>query len=194
MLRGSGFAFQQDGAAARGPATVAERLFGLSSLLTPFFLGTVVGAIAVGRVPVGNAAGDAVTSWLNPLSLLIGALFVATVRLPRGRVPRQRRPPRRRADLERYFTARALGAAVAAGVLAIAGLVVLHDDARYVYDGLTGDGLPLVIASALCGAARARPAPPRRAPGRRARWRSARSSPWSGAGASPSTPTCSRRC
>ncbi len=31
-----------------------------------------------GRVPVGNAAGDAVTSWLNPLSLLIGVLFVAT--------------------------------------------------------------------------------------------------------------------
>jgi len=29
--------------------------------------GGVVGAIAGGRVPVGNAAGDAVTSWLNPL-------------------------------------------------------------------------------------------------------------------------------
>ena len=37
-----------------------------------------VGAIAGGRVPVGNATGDAVTSWLNPLSLVIGALFVAT--------------------------------------------------------------------------------------------------------------------
>ena len=41
-------------------------------------MGTVVGAIAGGRVPVGNAAGDPVTSWLNPLSLLTGALFVAT--------------------------------------------------------------------------------------------------------------------
>ena len=57
---------------------MAVTLFGLASVLTPFFMGTVVGAIAGGRVPVGNAAGDIVTSWLNPLSLMIGALFVAT--------------------------------------------------------------------------------------------------------------------
>jgi cytochrome bd ubiquinol oxidase subunit II len=56
-------------------------------------------------------------------------------------------------DLERYFAARALGAAVAAGVLAVAGIFVLHADARYIYDGLVDEGLPLVIASAVCGAA-----------------------------------------
>ncbi len=77
VLRGAGFAFH--GVAARaGGRRVAEVLFGVSSVLTPFFMGTVVGAIASGRVPVGNATGDAVTSWLNPLSLLVGALFVAT--------------------------------------------------------------------------------------------------------------------
>src|SRR5215216_4395136 len=104
-------------------------------------MGTVVGAIAGGRVPVGSAAGDAVTSWLNPLSLVIGALFVATSAYVsavflvsdsrRAGVP----------DLERYFTARATAAAVAAGVLAVAGLVALRADARYVFDGLVGDGL-----------------------------------------------------
>jgi cytochrome d ubiquinol oxidase subunit II len=40
-----------------------------------------------------------------------------------------------------------------AGALAVAGIVALHADARYVYDGLTGDALPLEIFSALCGAA-----------------------------------------
>ena len=40
-----------------------------------------------------------------------------------------------------------------AGALATAGLVALHSDARYVYDGLTSDALPLVIASLVCGAA-----------------------------------------
>jgi hypothetical protein len=35
----------------------------------------------------------------------------------------------------------------------VAGLVALRSDARFVYDGLTSDGLPLVIASPLCGAA-----------------------------------------
>ncbi len=76
VLRGSGFAFHKTARRLRG-ARLAERLFGLSSLLTPFFMGTVVGAVAGGEVPVGNAAGDPVASWLNPLSLLIGALFVA---------------------------------------------------------------------------------------------------------------------
>ena len=40
-----------------------------------------------------------------------------------------------------------------AGALAVGGLLVLRDDARYVYDGLTSDGLPLVILSLVCGGA-----------------------------------------
>ena len=68
VLRGSGFAFQNTARSARG-RTAAELLFGLSSLLTPFFLGTVVGAIAGGRVPVGNAVGDVVTAgWIRSRS------------------------------------------------------------------------------------------------------------------------------
>lgn len=151
VLRGSGFAFQHTARRLRGRA-VAERLFGLSSLLTPFFMGTVVGAVAGGRVPVGNAAGDAVTSWTGPLSLVIGALFVATSAYLAAvfLVSDARRAGAH--DLERYFTARALAAAVVAGALAVAGIVALHADARYLYDGLTGDALPLVVVSALCGA------------------------------------------
>jgi cytochrome bd ubiquinol oxidase subunit II len=152
VLRGSGFAFHK--AARRVKRrSLAERLFGISSLLTPFFMGTVVGAIAGGRVPVGNASGDPVTSWLNVLSLVIGALFVATSTYLAAvfLVSDARRAGA--PDLERYFTRRALAAAVAAGALAVAGVFALHADARVVYDGLTGDALPLVILSALCGAA-----------------------------------------
>ena len=57
VLRGAGFAFQHTARRARGRA-LATTVFGASSVLTPFFLGTVVGAVAGGRVPVGNAAGD----------------------------------------------------------------------------------------------------------------------------------------
>jgi cytochrome d ubiquinol oxidase subunit II len=150
VLRGSGFAFHKTAHRFAG-RQLAERLFGLSSLLTPFFMGTVIGAIASGRVPVGNAAGDPVTSWLNGLSLLVGALFVATSAYVSAVFlvsdARRAEAP----DLERYFTLRALGAAVVAGGLAVAGLVVLHSDARYLYDRLTAEGLPLVILSGLCG-------------------------------------------
>jgi cytochrome bd ubiquinol oxidase subunit II len=141
VLRGSGFAFR------------APRLFGVSSLLTPFFMGTVVGAIASGRVPVGNAAGDPITSWVNPLALVIGALFVATSTYLAAvfLVSDARRAGA--PDLEDYFFTRALAAAVATGALAVGGIFALHSQARVVYDGLTGDALPLVILSALCGCA-----------------------------------------
>jgi cytochrome bd ubiquinol oxidase subunit II len=152
VLRGAGFAFHKT-ARRLERQRLAALLFGAASVLTPFFMGTVVGAVAAGNVPVGNAAGDPVTSWLNPLSLLIGALFVATSAYlaavflvsdaRRAGLP----------DLERYFAARALATAVAAGALAAAGIVALRADARFVYDGLTGDGLPLVVMSLLCGAA-----------------------------------------
>ena len=58
VLRGAGLRLSHDGAPPRGPRASPSALFGLSSLLTPFFMGTVVGAVAAGRVPVGNAAGD----------------------------------------------------------------------------------------------------------------------------------------
>ena len=150
VLRGAGFAFHRLAPSAR-ERRISQALFGISSLLTPFFMGTVVGAVASGRVPLGNAEGDPVTSWLNAVSLLTGALFVATsVYLAAVFLVSDSRRAGD-ADLERYFTARALGAAVAAGALAVAGIFVFRADARYIYDGLVGEALPLVIVSAVCG-------------------------------------------
>jgi cytochrome d ubiquinol oxidase subunit II len=152
VLRGAGFAFQGVAAKERG-RRLATRAFALSSVLTPFFMGTVAGAVASGRVPIGNAKGDPVTSWVNPVSLVIGVLFVAAgayiAAVFLASDARRFGDP----DLERYFATRAFGAAVAAGVVAVAGIFVLHEDARYIYDGLVDEGLPLVIASAVCGAA-----------------------------------------
>jgi cytochrome bd ubiquinol oxidase subunit II len=150
VLRGSGFAFHKLARRLRY-RHLAERLFATSSVLTPFFMGTVVGAIASGRVPVGNAAGDAVTSWFNGVSLVTGALFVATGAYLSAvfLVSDARRAGD--SDLERYFATRALVTAVVAGAIALAGIFVYRADARFVYDGLTSEGLPLVIASAVCG-------------------------------------------
>jgi cytochrome bd ubiquinol oxidase subunit II len=152
VLRGAGFAFQ--GVAARESGRrAATAAFALSSVLTPFFMGTVAGAVASGRVPVGNAKGDPVTSWLNPVSLLIGVLFIAAgAYLAAVFLANDARRFGDR-DLEHYFAARAFGAAVAAGIVAVAGIFVLHSDARYIYDGLVSEGLPLVLASVACGAA-----------------------------------------
>ena len=149
VLRGCGFAFRKsiEGLAAR---RAAGATFALSSVLTPFFMGAVVGAIAAGNVPAAGD-GDAFSSWLQPLPLLVGAMFVASGAYLSAvfLVGDARRAGEE--DLERYFVRRALAAAVVAGAAATVGLVELHSEARYIFDRLIDQGLPLVVLSVLCG-------------------------------------------
>jgi len=150
VLRGSGFAFRH---ALPGPVREpATRVFGISSLLTPFFMGTVVGAVASGEVPAGGN-GDPLSSWTGVLPLVTGALFVAVAAYTSAIFLFRDAGAAGDDDLRDYFAQRALVSAVVAGVGAVAGVVALHADARFVYDGLTGPGLPLVILSGVCGLA-----------------------------------------
>jgi cytochrome bd ubiquinol oxidase subunit II len=119
-------------------------------LLTPFALGTAVGAIAVGRVPLGNAAGNQVTSWLSPAPVLIGALavvfsgYLAAVFLAADSV-------RYREDsLAAAFRWRALLAGALSGGLALAGLLVMR---RSGLDLTHGAALALVCVSGVAGLA-----------------------------------------
>ncbi len=76
VLRGAGFAFRKSIVSLQGRRAMGAA-FAISSVLTPFFMGTVVGAIAAGNVPAAGE-GDAFSSWIAPLPLLVGALFVAS--------------------------------------------------------------------------------------------------------------------
>ena len=152
ILRGTAYALRSGAPQDRETEGATGFVFGASSILTPLALGAAVGAIASGRVPVGNAEGDLVTSWLNATSLLIGALAVATagylaaVYLA-GDAVREGKP-----ELARAFRVRALAMGLVAGALAVGGLVVLREDARPLFDGLTsGAGLAAVLVSALAG-------------------------------------------
>jgi cytochrome bd ubiquinol oxidase subunit II len=151
IFRGTAFALRGQ-AATMNEARALGATFALSSVIVPFCMGAALGGIASGRVPTGNAAGEPFGSWLNATSITVGVLcvltgaYVSAVYLAADSV-RAGLP-----DLERAFRARALGAAVVAGAVAIGALAVLREDARSLYDGLTsGWGLVLVIASAIAG-------------------------------------------
>jgi cytochrome d ubiquinol oxidase subunit II len=153
ILRGACYALRSQLDTARGRRQV-ESVFGLSSILTPFSLGAVVGAIATGRVPVGNAQGDPIGSWLNPTSVLIGLLLVATSSYLAAVYLAADARRLRQHDLEREFRARALGAGLVAGALALAGPVVLRSDSPRIWAGLTsGGGLAMVELSTVAGVA-----------------------------------------
>jgi cytochrome d ubiquinol oxidase subunit II len=151
VLRGSGFAFRKS-IEGLNEQRVAGATFALSSVITPFFMGTVVGAIAAGNVP-GHGAGPAFSSWIAPLPLFIGAMFVATSAYLAAifLVGDSRRAGDRAMEL--YFEKRALIAGAVAGIFAIVGLVALHSEGHYVYNRLLHQGLPVVIVSAVCGLA-----------------------------------------
>jgi cytochrome d ubiquinol oxidase subunit II len=151
VFRGTSYALRAGTSRAR-EARTADTVFGVASVLTPFALGTVVGAIAAGRVPVGNAAGDLWTSWTSGLSLMVGVLAVALGAYLAAVYLAADAARRELPEMERTFRTRALVAGVVAGALALGGLAVLRADARALYDALvSGDGLPALIVSALAG-------------------------------------------
>jgi cytochrome d ubiquinol oxidase subunit II len=153
VLRGTAYALRgwSEGTRFEHPL---EHAFAASSILTPFALGTVIGAIAAGRVPVGNARGDEITSWLYPMPILIGVLTVATsAYLAAVYLAADARRLGER-ELEREFRHRALGAGVVAGAVAVAGLLVVRAEARPLWHGLThGGALAAVCVSGVAGAA-----------------------------------------
>jgi cytochrome d ubiquinol oxidase subunit II len=148
VLRGGSFALRKDAARA-GRRHLAGWLFGLGSILTPFCLGAALGGVASARVPVGNAAGDQWTSWLNATSITVGLLamamgaFLSAVYL----VAEARR--RGLAGLEPYFRARAVVAGIAGLALGGAVLTALWFDERRMFDRVVGRSIPLIIIGVL---------------------------------------------
>jgi cytochrome d ubiquinol oxidase subunit II len=151
IFRGAAYALRAGTTSAREVRSV-DTVSALSSILTPFALGAAVGGIASRRVPVGNAAGNLITSWTGPTSILIGVLAVATSAYLAAVYLAADAARLGEDELERRFRTRALGAGLAAGAIAVGGLAVLHSDAHPLYHQLvTGDGLAALILSMLAG-------------------------------------------
>ncbi|MCC9306011.1 cytochrome d ubiquinol oxidase subunit II [Kitasatospora sp. RB6PN24] len=147
VLRGGGFALRKP-TRRLAQRRVYGAAFAVSSLLTPFFLGAVIGGIASGRVAPGvTASADA---WSNPTSIITGLMTIgATAYL--GAVFLTADAHRYQApDLVDYFRLRAWCSLAALVVLALIGLPITHHDARFLWSRITtGAPLGLVIAGAV---------------------------------------------
>jgi cytochrome bd ubiquinol oxidase subunit II len=150
--RGAGFAFRKV-SVEYGHQRLYGAGFAFSSVATPFFLGTVAGGIASGRIPPGIAAGNVLTSWVNPTSIVTGALavgagaYLAAVFLTHDA---QRHAPDLLPDFRRYATR----AGIVVGLLAAAGLIVVRLDAPTLSAALwRGPALALVLVSIVSGLA-----------------------------------------
>ncbi|MGY2703765.1 cytochrome d ubiquinol oxidase subunit II [Nocardioides sp. HB32] len=151
VLRGAAFAFRKY-SGTLGQARVFGAVFAASSLLAPFFLGTIAGAIASGRVPA-EGYGDRWHSWLNATSLFGGAIAVGTCAFLAGVFLTADAARAGRVALARTLRRRTVGVGVATGALVFAALVPILHDAPTLADGLTGRAAPLVALSGLAGVA-----------------------------------------
>ena len=151
ILRGSGFAFRKE-VTSIASARIFGASFAVSSVITPFALGTIAGAVASSRVPSGIARGNVITSWFNPTSLIGGAIavsvcaYLAAVLLCADCA--------RDGDdvMARQFRNRAVAVAIMVAALGFISIPVIAHDAPRLYSGLTGPALPIIIASSVLAA------------------------------------------
>jgi cytochrome d ubiquinol oxidase subunit II len=150
VLRGASFAFRKY-AETFTQARLFGAIFASSSLITPFFLGTVAGAIASGRVPAGGY-GDRIGSWINATSLVGGCLAVSTCAFLAGVFLTADADRAGIANLTNRLRGRTLAVGIVSGLIVFAGLYpVLHDSATLSHR-LLGAALPLLVLAALAGA------------------------------------------
>jgi cytochrome bd ubiquinol oxidase subunit II len=151
VLRGAGFAFRHT-AQRLQMQQLTGAVFAAASLITPFFMGTVIGAVATGQVPV-HPAGNVLAAWTSPTAILTGFLFVAACAYLSAVFLVLEARQRGDQDLVRYFSLRATAAGVVTGALAGGTFAELPASAPYVYARLTGIALPLVAISIAAGIA-----------------------------------------
>jgi cytochrome d ubiquinol oxidase subunit II len=151
VLRGAAFAFRKF-APTVGQARLYGAVFAGASLITPFFLGTVAGAIASGRVPA-EGRGDLWSSWLNPTSVLGGVIAVGACTFLAGVFLTADAHRAGRHALSASLRRQTIGVGVVTGGVVFAALVPIARDAPTLADGLTGRGAPLIVLSGLSGTA-----------------------------------------
>jgi cytochrome d ubiquinol oxidase subunit II len=151
VLRGAGFAFRHTAERLR-MRQLTGAMFAASSLITPFFMGTVVGAVVTGRVPV-HPAGNVLAAWTSPTAILTGFLFVAACAYISAVFLVSEARERGHHHLTRYFALRAIAAGAVAGALAGATFAELSVSSPHVFARLTGVALPLVAISLAAGIA-----------------------------------------
>lgn len=148
VLRGTGFAFRKF-SATLDEARLYGALFAGSSVITPFFLGMIAGAIASGRVPLEG--GDVWRSWTGPTSWVGGVLAVLTCSFLAASFLAADAQRAGDTPLARHCGRRALVSGALSGAVALVAVPALELDAESLAHRLQGRGAPLVVLSAVAG-------------------------------------------
>jgi len=153
VLRGAAFAFRSYADPRSGWQRTWTNIFGAASLITPLALGAAAGAIAAGGIHVHGDAIEAgiVSSWTSWLSATTALLALAVCSYLAASYLTVEAVAAGDPQLAEAFRVRALASGVAAGMIALAGLLVARADASILWHGMLHRGLPFVILSGIAG-------------------------------------------
>ncbi len=149
VLRGAAYVYRAYGEGASLPDRWWSRIFACASVLTPFMLGVSGAALATGKLRTG---GSPLVPFQSPFTVLAGLLavvvtaFLAAVYLCYDAA---QHPDTQ--HLVTVFRRKAMGAAVASGLVVLVMLPFFYHDAPVVAHRFTDRSLPLAAFSALCG-------------------------------------------
>lgn len=148
VLRGAGFAFRKFSENLRW-ARVYGATFALSSFITPFFLGMIAGAVASGRVTLDGRSD--VSVWTGPTSWVGGVLAVGTSAYLAAVYLAADARRAGHESLAEYCAKRGMVSGTITGVIALAAVPLLENDADTLSNRLQGRAAPLAVLAALSG-------------------------------------------
>jgi cytochrome d ubiquinol oxidase subunit II len=147
VLRGAFFAFRHIAPGAQ-VERVSSLVFGLSSVLTPFFFAATLGAVASGRVAVGAPTLPVWQACFSPMSIAFGLVsiaataFIGAVFLV-GDARRYGKP-----DLVDYFRLRSVAATLVLIAVGTVGLLAIGLERPSLLSSmLAGLGAPFAVAT-----------------------------------------------
>ncbi len=157
VLRGSSFIFRTHGLRAKKPAVLVwNRVFSVSSLITPLFLGMAAAAVASGKIQTSDPVqADFGALWITPFTLTIGLMAVALCATLAAIFLTVEATNSKDDDLVVMFRLRALIAGAITAVLGALGLALAPLEASLLWGGMLNHALPLVIVTMLIGLATA---------------------------------------
>lgn len=151
VLRGSAFTFRTYDSQRDSVQKRWSRLFSMASVITPFMLGLIVGAIASGQIQLDarNFEATFIRPWLSPFAFAVGFFalslfaFIAAVYLTLETTDR---------ELQDDFRLRALISGVAVGVFALIVFALSGSYAKEIRAGIIASpwAIPLHLATAVC--------------------------------------------
>ncbi len=151
VFRGAAFAYRNYAKESGQPgAPVYGLAFSAASVISPFFFGAALGALAGGRVTVdssGVVTAGLYSPWLHAFPILTGLLAVAIC----GLLTTSFMTTRVAGDLREIFRRRALLSGVVVAVLAVATLAVSRWDASGFWSGWQR-AAPLAVSGVALGA------------------------------------------